>query len=119
MIYLFLVSFVIVGSALTVLTVQNLEVAVQITLFEWKTPALPSGLLLFIFFLAGALLLYIVAAIAARHDRKEIKVLRQRVEELEQQHHQAMMNMPPSFVPQQPFNSPGIRMPGMSGPLQN
>src|SRR5689334_11540022 len=53
--YLILVLFVIMGSALTILTVQNLSTSVQLTLFGLKTPGIPPGLLIFLSFLLGAL----------------------------------------------------------------
>lgn len=110
MFYLILVLFVIVGSVLTILTVQNLTVSVQLTLFSLKTPGIPSGLLIFLSFLLGALLLYLVALFSARHDQRRLRKLRQRVRELEQEKMQARSSQP---LPNQP---PPMNMP--SGNLQ-
>jgi uncharacterized integral membrane protein len=108
--YLILVLFVIVGSVLTILTVQNLTTSVQLTLFSLKTPGIPSGLLIFLSFLLGALLLYLVALFSARHDQRRLRKLRQRVRELEQEKMQARSSQP---LPNQP---PPMNMP--SGNLQ-
>jgi uncharacterized integral membrane protein len=129
--YLILVLFVIVGSVLTILTVQNLTTSVQLTLFSLKTPGIPSGLLIFLSFLLGALLLYLVALFSARHDQRRLRKLRQRVRELEQEKMQARssqplpnqpppMNMPSGNLqpPQPPMNMPPGSMPppGMNMP---
>jgi uncharacterized integral membrane protein len=117
--FLFLVVFLIVGGALTVVTVQNLSTPVQLILFGWQTPVIPVGLLVFLAFLLGALLLYLVAFLAARHDRREIKQLRQRVKELEHEKQQVAYNVPPINMMQPQPGPPIMRMPGMSGPLPN
>jgi uncharacterized integral membrane protein len=125
--YLILVLFVIVGSALTILTVQNLANSVQLTLFGLKTPAIPAGLLIFLAFLGGALLLYLVAIVSARHDQRRIKKLRQRVKELEQEKQQAMaqppqiaINMsPPNMQPPMNMQQPSMNMPPNMQPPMN
>lgn len=121
MFYLILVLFVIVGSALTILTVQNLSTSVQLMLFGLKTPGIPPGLLIFLSFLLGALLLYLVAIFSARHDRRRIRKLRQRVRELEQEKMQANLQQPPPQMamnmPQSPANmSPPMNMPPANMP---
>ena len=128
MIYPFLVSFVLVGGILTVLTVQNLANSVQLVLFGWQTPGIPPGLLIFLSFLLGALLLYLVAVIAARHDRQRIKKLREQVSGLEQemtrlqqQHQQIVAQLQLQQQNMMPPQSRSLimKMPRMSGPLQN
>jgi uncharacterized integral membrane protein len=116
--YLILVLFVIVGSALTVLTVQNLATSVPLTLFGLKTPGIPPGLLIFLAFLSGALLLYLVALVSARHDQRRIKKLRQRVKELEQEKLQAKAQQPPMAMNMQPpMNMPPSMQPPMQPPM--
>jgi len=83
MIYLILLVFVLVGGTLTVLALENFPTEVQIILFSWQTPHFPLGLLLVAVFLLGALFLYIVSALSALQDRRELKRLRKRVTELE------------------------------------
>ncbi|GHO95566.1 hypothetical protein KSF_056140 [Reticulibacter mediterranei] len=141
MFYLILVLFVIVGSVLTILTVQNLTTSVQLTLFSLKTPGIPSGLLIFLSFLLGALLLYLVALFSARHDQRRLRKLRQRVRELEQEKMQARssqplpnqpppmnmpsgnmqppMNMPPNMPPSGMNMPPNMPPPGMNMPPPN
>ncbi len=132
MFYLILVLFVIVGSFLTILTVQNLTISVQLTLFSLKTPGIPSGLLIFLSFLLGALLLYLVALFSARHDQRRLRKLRQRVKELEQekmqarssqplQNQQPPMNMPSGNLPPPMNMPPAMNMPppGMNMPPPN
>jgi uncharacterized integral membrane protein len=109
--YLILVLFVIVGSALTVITVQNLATSVQLTLFGLKTPGIPPGLLIFLSFLSGALLLYLIAIVSARHDQRRLKKLRQRVKELEQEKQQPpQMAMNTMNAMQQPMTMPATNM---------
>ena len=84
MIYLVLIIFVLVGSALAVLMWQNVSHEVQLTLFIWQMPHVPLGLLIVITFLLGAVLLYITSALSALRDSREMKKLRRRLKELEQ-----------------------------------
>ncbi len=83
MIYLILLVFVLVGGALAVLALENFPTETQITLFIWRIPHFPLGLMLVVAFLLGALFLYIVSALSALQDRRELKRLRKRVTELE------------------------------------
>ena len=84
MIYLVVIVFVLVGSALAVLALENVPTEVQLTLFIWHTPRFPLGVLLVAAFLLGALLLYVVSTVSALQERREVKKLRARVAELEQ-----------------------------------
>jgi len=83
MIYLILLVFVLVGSALTVLALENFPTEVQIILFTRQIPHFSLGLMLVVAFLLGAFFLYIVSALSALQDRRELKRLRKRVTELE------------------------------------
>lgn len=107
MFYLFLASFALIGGVLTVLTVDNLGTGVSVSVLGWHTPAMSLGLIIFLSFLVGALLLYAVSVIAARHDRSRIKELKKHIIDLEQQQQQ------PSPQPQMAMNSMnmGLGMP--------
>jgi uncharacterized integral membrane protein len=83
MIYLILLVFVLVSGALAVLAMENFPTEVQITLFTWRTPHFSLGLMLVAAFLLGAVFLYIVSALSALRDHRELKRLRKRVTELE------------------------------------
>lgn len=86
MLYLVLIVFLIVGGALTVITVQNFAAQhAHVALFIWQTPELPVGLLVLLSFLLGALVLYLVSALSALRDRSELRRMQRRVAELEQQ----------------------------------
>jgi len=84
MIYLVLIVFLLVGSAVAVLALQNFPTEVPLILFSWNIPRFPLGALLAAAFGLGALLLYIVSALSAWQERREVKKLRARVAELEQ-----------------------------------
>jgi len=102
-IYLVLFICLLVGSALAIVTLQNLSMDVQFTLFAWQTPHLPLGLLVVVAFLFGAVVLYIISALSAIQDRREVRRLQKRVTELER----AAVRMP---------SGPLVRPP--SGPLR-
>jgi len=83
MIYLILMICLLVGSALTIVALQNLSTEVQFMLFTWSTPRIPLGILVLVAFLLGALVLYIVSLLSAVQDRREVRRLQRRVTELE------------------------------------
>lgn len=83
MIYLILLVFVLVSGALALLALENFLTEVPITLFSWRIPHFSLGLMLVAAFLLGAIFLYIVSALSALQDRRELKKLRKRVTELE------------------------------------
>ncbi len=115
MFYVILILFALAGSALVVLTIQNLTTQVQFAVFAWQSPNLPLGLVVLIAFILGAFLLYIVSALSALHDRSEKKRLRKRVNELEQQLATTVHTTPQSVVqPQVPL----VPMPNMEMPPQ-
>ncbi|GHO73700.1 hypothetical protein KSD_14710 [Ktedonobacter sp. SOSP1-85] len=133
MFYLVLVMIVLAGGVITLVAVQNLSNTTQLEVLIWQAPALPAGLLILGAFILGALLLYLSSVGSAISDRKQIRKLRQRVKELEQQ--QAQSSQPPQapsamMPPQGPAGSgpapiqmqptaPIMQMPGMSGPLKS
>ncbi len=115
MFYLVLFILALAGSALVVLTIENLTTQVQFAIFAWQSPNLPLGLVVLIAFILGALLLYIVSALSALHDRIEKRRLRKRVSELEQQ----VTTMVPTAA--QPIVQPQpqvVPMPGIVHPPQ-
>lgn len=86
MIFPILVLFVLVGGAVILITVQNFTAQyAHLALFAWQTPELPVGLLVLIAFLVGALFIYLISALTALRDASEMRRLRRRVAELEQQ----------------------------------
>jgi uncharacterized integral membrane protein len=84
MIYLILIVFVLVSSAVAVLALQNFPTEVPLILFTWHLTRFPLGALLAVAFGLGALLLYVISALSALQERREVKKLRARVAELEQ-----------------------------------
>jgi uncharacterized integral membrane protein len=82
-IYLVLFICLLVGCGLAIVTLQNLSMDVQYTLFVWQTPHLPLGLLVVVAFLFGAFVLYIISVLSAIQDRREVRRLQRRVTELE------------------------------------
>ncbi len=114
MFYLVLLIFALAGSALVVLTIENIATQVQFAVFAWQSPNLPLGLVVLIAFILGALLLYIVSALSALRDRGEKRRLRKRVSELEQQ--LASITPPQSVIQTQ---VPVLPMPGVEVPPQH
>ena len=114
MFYLVLLIFALAGSALVVLTIENIATQVQFAVFAWQSPNLPLGLVVLIAFILGALLLYIVSALSALRDRGEKRRLRKRVNELEQQ--LAAITPPQPVVQTQ---VPVVPMPGVGVPPQH
>ncbi len=118
MLYLVLLVFVLIGGILTVITIENLLTPVHLVLFTWQTPTLPLGLLLLIFFLVGALLLYLVSFLSALSDKREMTSLRKRVTQLEQQVEQQGQTNRPITGPL-PSSTSILQMPGMYNPPRN
>ena len=115
MVYVVLFICAIAGSALVVLTIENLTTEVQFAVFAWQSPNLPLGLVVLSAFILGAFLLYIVSALSALRDRSEKKRLRKRVNELEQQLATTVQIIPqPVIQPQAPV----VPMPSMEIPPQ-
>ncbi len=118
MFYLIIFVFVLVAGILTAITIGNLFTMVHLVLFTWQAPALPLGLLLLLFFLLGALLLYLVAFLSARRDKREIGSLRRRIAQLEQQVNEQEQAHKPNTMPLPPGASI-LQMPGMYNPPRN
>jgi uncharacterized integral membrane protein len=117
--YIVLLIIVLLGGTLTVLVIENISSFVtvtQLSFFVWQTPPLPIGLWLLISCLFGALLLYVVSVKVALQERRELRMLRQRVAELERSQAQVQARGPRG--PMQAFPPPTVPMPGVStGPL--
>jgi len=117
--YIMLLVIVLLGGTLTVLVIENISSFVtvaQLSFFVWQTPPLPIGLWLLISCLFGALLLYVVSVKVALQERRELRMLRQRVAELERSQAQGQARGPRG--PMQAFPPPTVPMPGVStGPL--
>lgn len=119
MFYILLLVIVLLGGMLTVLVIENISsfaTVAQLSFFVWQTPPLPIGLWLLISCLFGALLLYIVSVKVALQERRELRLLHQRVAELERSQAQVQARGPRG--PMQAFPPPTVPMPGVStGPL--
>ncbi len=115
MFYLVLFILALAGSALVVLTIENLTTQVQFAIFTWQSPNLPLGLVVLIAFILGALLLYIVSALSALRDSNEKRRLRKRVSELEQQ---VATMVPPAAQPIVQPQPQVVPMPGIVHPPQ-
>lgn len=115
MFYIVLLVLVLGGGTLAVLVIENFSIlatATQLSFFVWQTPPLPLGLWLLISCLFGALVLYLLSVTAALRDRRELRMLRKRVAELEQA--QARVTAGPLTA----FPPPIVPIPGISsGPL--
>jgi|HubBroStandDraft_4_1064222.scaffolds.fasta_scaffold387334_2 uncharacterized integral membrane protein len=81
--YLAFILFLLVSAGLAVLVYENFSTDVSLSLVVWQTPNLPIGLFLFVSYLLGALLLYIISATSAWRDVRLVRTLRKRVQELE------------------------------------
>lgn len=108
MLYVAIILFVLVSTALAVLVIQNLLTDVPLSLLIWQ-PHISLGLLLLLAFASGAILLYILSVASAWQDTRELKRLRLRVTELEQ----AAANATTSPLP---GAAPIVPMPGMTTP---
>ncbi|GCE13439.1 LapA family protein [Tengunoibacter tsumagoiensis] len=113
MFYLVLLFLLVFGGVLTVVAVDNLSTPVHVSLLLWATPDLPIGLWIVTAFLLGALLLYIVSAISAWHERREIRKLRKRIGQLEEQIASARASIQTPF-----FNQPAAVPRSITRPLR-
>jgi len=115
--YLVLIIFALAGGAMVVVAFQNfstLSMDVHLALFVWHPPALSLGVLLLLSFLQGALLLYVVTFISAVRERRELRRLQKRVEELEAARPGdfAAFSQPPIAQPSQPSPQVVVPLPG-------
>jgi uncharacterized integral membrane protein len=123
--FLILLLFLLIGGVLTLITLQNLNTLIHLNLYFWKTPQFPVGFLLIGGVLLGAVLLYLVAMVSAMRERRELKRLHLRVEELEQKvqlQAEAEAKDPIAYLSQQPTApvlpiAPQLKLPGKTGPL--
>ncbi len=104
MLYIAVIVFVLVTAGLAVLAFENFLKDVSLTFIFWSTPPLPLGWLLLLSFVLGAAVLFLVAAAAARDDRRELHKLRLRVRELE--------GMVANILPVQSAAAPIVPKPG-------
>jgi uncharacterized integral membrane protein len=109
--YAVLLVIVLVGGALAIVVIENFSAfaaAAQLSFLIWQTPPLPMGLWLLISCLSGALIVYLLSIPTALQERRELRMLRKRVAELEQ----AQSRVPGGSLPVYP---PAIvPMPGIS-----
>lgn len=118
MVYLIIFLFLVVCGGLATLTVFNVTTQVHLSALSWQSPDLPVGIWLLMAFFLGALLLYLISVAEAASDRRELKRLRVRIADLEQQ--QDTADAKGSSVPSIPMQSnPTIPRPALrpSGPL--
>src|SRR5260221_4228375 len=109
-----LAVIVLLGGVFAVLVIEIFCACATVrvlSFFLWQTPPLPVGWWLLISCLFGACVLYLASAIAAIQDRRELRMLRQRVAELEQVQVK-MTNGPP-----QAFPPPVVPIPRINCPL--
>ncbi len=117
MFFLLLLLFILAGGVFAVIAVENLAISVHLALFGWQTPELPVGLLIFLAFLLGALLLYLVSFLSAWNDKRALKDLHRRLDELQQQQtmQQRSATVPHPMSPLH-SNTSTLQMPGMFTP---
>ena len=106
--YVAIIFFALVGIVLAVLVFENLLSDVSLSLIAWQLH-ISLGLLLLLAFILGAAMLYIVSAASAWQDTRELKRLRLRVTQLEQEAANATTS-PLSGA------APIVPMPGMTTP---
>ncbi len=94
MFFLVLALFLLTCGGLVLLTVQNLSTPVHLVFYSWHTPALPVVLWIAGAFLLGSLLLYLISVVSALEDRRELRALRKRVSQLEEEKRQSLSQGP-------------------------
>lgn len=107
MLYVAIVLFALVTTGLAVLAFENFLTDVSLSLVIWHTPSLPIGWLLLLSYLLGAAMLFLIAAVTASRDTRELKRLRAMVEEMGRA--RPVSTTAPSGV------STAVPMPGMQG----
>ena len=109
MLYVAIILFALVSTGLLVLAIQNFLTDVSLSVIIWQVPHTSLGLLLLLAFVLGAVVLYIVSAASAWQDTRELKRLRLRVAQLEQEAANATTSPLPGAASVVP-------MPGMTAP---
>lgn len=117
MFVLIMLLFLLVCGGMAALTILNFSTQVHIVLLSWQSPDLPIGMWILIAFFLGALLLYFVSVVSAWSDRRDIKNLRKRVLELQQQLVVATQPalMPNMAAPDKPYST-SMPMPNSTPP---
>ncbi|MFL5627269.1 MAG: lipopolysaccharide assembly protein LapA domain-containing protein [Ktedonobacteraceae bacterium] len=101
------ILFLLVTVGVVVLAFVNFLNEVTFSLLIWQIPHISVGLLCLLAFLLGALMLYVISVAAAQREVRELKKLRDRVAELEQETtYQDVFNSSPAAISLVP-------MPGM------
>lgn len=117
MLYIALVLLILLVAVALVLAVQNIAVlfsSVHLTVFSWHTPGIPVLVLCLLGVFLGGLVLYIVSSISAHRDARELKRLRARVEELQEEVQKAQMRVPSGALPST-FPPNAVPIPGIPG----
>src|SRR6266566_944882 len=110
MFFVVLALFLLICGGLVVLTVQNLSTPVPLVFYTWHTPTAPVALWIVGAFLLGTLLLYLISVASALDDRRELRKLRKRVSELEEEKRQSL-SQGLIRVPTPPLASGGPQVP--------
>ena len=110
MFFVVLVLFLLICGGLVVLTVQNLSTPVHLVFYTWHTPTAPVALWIVGAFLLGTLLLYLISVASALDDRRELRKLRKRVSELEEEKMRSL-SLGPARVPTSPLASGDPQVP--------
>ncbi len=102
-----IILFLLVTAGVTLLAFVNFLNEVTFSLIIWQTPHVSVGVLCLLAFLLGALMLYIISVAASQQETQELKKLRDRVAELEEETYHDVFNSSPGSVSIVP-------MPGMA-----
>ncbi len=120
MFYIALFFLILLGILTLDVIAQNVDTLtspLHLTVLVWHLPGIPVLLFCLLAVFLGALMLYVLAARSARHDRLEMKMLHARIEDLERGLARApsgglVNNFAPSVVP-----IPGFAPGGPTGPI--
>jgi uncharacterized integral membrane protein len=115
--YIALILLILLVAVALVMIVQNIAVlfsSVHLTLFSWHMPGIPVLVLCLLGAFLGGLILYVVSSISARRDARELKRLRARVEDLQEELQKAQMRVPSGVLPPT-FPPNAVPIPGIPG----
>jgi uncharacterized integral membrane protein len=110
MFFVVLALFLLICGGLVVLTVQNLSTPVPLVFYTWHTPTVPVALWIVGAFLLGTLLLYLISVASALDDHRELRKLRKRVSELEEEKMRSL-SLGPARIPTSPLASGDPQIP--------